>query len=54
MKYDDYMVLAKSCTTWEEMETVINLAADDYTLSARQYQYIRHIAIANYYNNTEV
>ena len=54
MKYDDYMVLAKSCATREEMETVINLAADDYTLSARQYQYIRHIAIDNYYNNTEV
>ena len=53
MKYNDYIVLAKSCTTREEMETVIKLAADDYTLSARQYQHIRHITITTYYDNME-
>lgn len=49
MTYQDYLQAAESCTTTEEAEKLINQAADDYTLSARQYCHIRHIAIENAY-----
>ena len=50
MTYQEYLETANSCTTLEEAEKLINQAADDYTLSARQYCHIRHIAIENAYN----
>lgn len=49
MTYKEYMQAAKSCTTPEKAEKLINQAADDYTLSARQYCNIRHVAIENAY-----
>ena len=51
MTYSEYLNRAKSCTTAAAAESLINQAAEDYTLSARQYCYIRHIAIKNAYNN---
>lgn len=50
MTYREYLESAKSCTTVEEAEKLIRQAADDYTLSARQYCHIRHIAIESGYN----
>lgn len=50
MSYQEYLEIAESCATPEEAEKLINQAADDYTLSARQYCHIRHIAIENAYN----
>lgn len=50
MTYQEYKQVAESCTTLEEAEKLITQAADDYTLSARQYCYIRHIAIKSAYN----
>lgn len=50
MSYQEYLEIARGCTTAEEAEKLINQAADDYTLSARQYCHIRHIAIENAYN----
>lgn len=50
MTYQEYLDLASSCTTPEEAESLINQAADDYTLSARQYCHIRYIAIENAYS----
>ena len=50
MTYQEYLESAESCTTIEEAEKLISQAADDYTLSARQYHNIRHIAIENAYN----
>lgn len=51
MTYAEYLNQANSCTTVAAAENLINQAAEDYTLSARQYYYIRHIAIKNAYNN---
>ena len=51
MTYGEYMNLAKHCTTAEEAEVLISQAADDYTLSARQYFNIRYVAIKSAYNN---
>ena len=49
MTYQEYIQTANSCTTPEEAEKLINQAADDYTLSARQYCNIRHIALESAY-----
>ena len=49
MSYMEYLEIANNCTTPEEAESIINQAADDYTLSARQYYNIRHVAIKNAY-----
>ena len=51
MTYQEYMVAAKSCTTPKEADAIINKAADDYTLSARQYFNIRYLAIKSAYQN---
>jgi hypothetical protein len=51
MTYQEYLQAAKSCVTPEEAEKIINQAADDDTVSARQYFNIRHLAIKNAYNN---
>lgn len=53
MKYDDYLIPANSCTTADELNDLINQAANDETLSARKYYNIRHIAITTYYDNME-
>ena len=50
MTYQEYLEIANSCATPEEAENIISIAADDYTLSARQYCHIRHIAINNAYS----
>ena len=49
MTYQDYLKAAKDCTTPGDAEKIISQAADDYTLSARQYQNIRYIAIKSAY-----
>ena len=51
MTYAEYLNQANGCTTVAAAESLINQAAEDYTLSARQYCYIRHIAIKNAYMN---
>ena len=51
MTYQEYMDLANSCTTPEEADELINMAADDDTLSARKYFNIRYAAIESAYNN---
>jgi hypothetical protein len=50
MSYQEYLEIARGCATAEEAEKLINQAADDYTLSARQYFNIRYLAIKNAYN----
>lgn len=50
MNYNEYLNRAKSCTTVAAAESLINQAAEDYTLSARQYCHIRHIAIKTAYS----
>lgn len=50
MTYQEYIAEAESCTTPAEADAIINLAADDYTLSARQYLNIRYIALDHGYN----
>lgn len=49
MNYNEYLNQANSCTTAAAAESLVNQAAEDYTLSARQYCYIRHIAIKTAY-----
>ena len=49
MTYQDYLKAAKDCNTPGDAEKIISQAADDYTLSARQYCHIRHVAIENAY-----
>lgn len=51
MTYAEYLNQANGCTTVAAAESLINQAAEDYTLSARQYCYIRYIAIKNAYMN---
>lgn len=51
MIYEEYLNRAKNCTTVAAAKNLIEQAAEDYTLSARQYCYIRHIAIKNAHSN---
>lgn len=51
MTYQEYMQAAKGCTTPDEAEKLINMVADDYTITARQYCNIRYVAINTAYNN---
>lgn len=50
MKYSEYMELARECSTYEEADALINTVAEDYTISARKYETIRHTAIEAAYN----
>ena len=45
MTYAEYMELAKLCATMEDAEKLIDLAYNDYSLSARQCCHIRDTAI---------
>lgn len=45
MTYTEYMNLAKRCLTAAEAEKLIELAYNDYSLSARQCCHIRDTAI---------
>lgn len=51
MTYNEYLNQAKNCTTIAAAESLIYQASEDYTLSARQYCHIRHIAIKTAYSN---
>lgn len=51
MTYNEYLNRAKHCTTVDMAESLIDRAAEDYTLSARQYCNIRRIAIETAYSN---
>lgn len=45
MTYQEYLTLARNCKTADEAEALIELVANDWTITARQYQNIRYTAI---------
>lgn len=51
MTYQEYLQAAKSCTTPDTAQKIIDMAADDNTLSAHQYFNVRYLAIKNAYTN---
>lgn len=51
MKYSDYKALLNTIETQEDMEQFIDTIADDMSLSGRQYENLRLLAIDTYYNN---
>lgn len=49
MTYQEYMSAAHRCTSESEAETIISEAAQDWTITARQFENIRLTAIINAY-----
>lgn len=45
MTYAEYMNAAKACRTYEEADALTTIAADDYTINARQYITINRAAL---------
>lgn len=49
MTYQDYKDAALRCTNYEEADQLIKTIADDDTISDRQYDALRRIAIESAY-----
>lgn len=49
MTYHEYMESARNCTSENDATAIINSAANNWTLSARQFENIRLTAIINAY-----
>ena len=49
MTYREYMKTAETCRTAHDAQRLIDQAADDTTISARQYHNIRYTAIKSAY-----
>ena len=48
--YHEYLNEARECASVADADKLIELVASDWSISARQYEYIRHIAIESAYS----
>lgn len=49
MAYSEYLIMIDTTENAEELESILKLAENDETISARKYEYLRYIVIKKIY-----